>query len=60
MASSMNVSKSSPIEARTRSSTHTPASAPGHEPIASQSAMRGNTVPLVKCRQPPTVLVIAA
>ena len=60
MASSRKVSKLSPHASRRRSSSHTPTSAAGHDPIASHSAMRGNTVPLRKCRKPPTVLVTAA
>jgi hypothetical protein len=60
IASSMNVSKSAPQASCRRSSTQTPASALGHEPTASQNAIRGNTVPCLKCRQPPTVLVTAA
>ena len=48
--SSMKVSKSSPMLSRRRSSSQTPTSAAGHDPTASQRAIRGNTVPLVKCR----------
>ena len=60
IAISMNVSNPLPHASRSLSSSQTPSSAPGHEPIASHSAMRGNTVPLRKCCQPPTVLVTAA
>ena len=60
IVTSMNVSNESPQASRRRSSSQTPTSAAGHEPTASQNAIRGNTVPLVKWRQPPTVLVIAA
>jgi hypothetical protein len=37
----------------------TPTIAPGQEPIAIHSASPMSTVPLRRCRQPPSVLVMA-